>query len=441
MFKKNQPPCCTSTIFKRTTLGTLAGCTSTLAAASLALASATVSQAAEASLTLATTQQLALNQNRDIKQAALEVSKSEASLKSIIATRYPKLSAIVFWGQQVNRPFPENLAVLPGIFQPVTQQYRLDLQVQEANLAVKLAREQLRLTRQHTIAEIKKVFLTMVALKSAINARENNLRFLQQLSEYIDAEIKRGQALPVSGQVVHARLARTEYELERDRDDLITIGQRLNRLLGRPLRMAVEVEAPVDSEPQNLDENAVITAALAQRPELNKTRLTERQYVLHKKIELSRYIPDVSVGVTGTYSRHLDITLPKSFTAVGFLASWEPWDWGRKIQLSRVASEQVKQTQLALSDLSDSVSVEADNARRAIKVAAKEVEAGGLSESSSKEELRVTYKRYQAGSALLKDVMEAQATYSKSISENVKAKTDYASAVVELDRALGKDLN
>lgn len=369
------------------------------------------------------------------------MSKSEAALKAIITTRYPKMLAIVFGGQQVNRPFPENFAVLPGIFQPVTQQYRLDLQVQEANLAVKLAREQLRLTRQRTVAETKKVYLTIAALKSAITARENNLRFLQQLSEFVEAEIRRGQALPVAGQVVHARLARTEYELERDRDDLTTIGQTLNRLLGRPLRLAVDVEETTESEPTNLDENAIITKALTQRPELNKIRITERQFVLRKKIELSRYIPDVSIGVTGTYSRNLDITLPKNFTAVGFLATWEPWDWGRKIQLSRVANEQVKQSQLALSDLSDSVSVEADNARRAIKVATKEVEAGQLGESSSKEELRVTYKRYQAGSALLKDVMDAQSTYSKSISENVKAKTDFASALVELDRALGKDIN
>jgi outer membrane protein TolC len=49
------------------------------------------------------------------------------------------------------------------------------------------------------------------------------------------------------------------------------------------------------------------------------------------------------------------------------------------------------------------------------------------------------HKRYLAGAAVLKDVLESQAAYLRAIAENVKAKIDIASARVDLDKALGTD--
>jgi outer membrane protein TolC len=392
-------------------------------------------------LTLSQVQSLALRGNREIRRVHLEVTKSEAAMKAVQSTRYPTILGLAFIGQQVGGgPTGQNLAVLPGVFEPVTQQYRLGMQVKQANIGVQIARQQLRLAKQNVIADAKKTYLQMVALQSAIKSRRQNLAYLQTLVAYVDSEVRRGATLKVNLTKARAKEATAEYELARDSDDYITAGQTLNQLLDRPLHTVFEVSDEQLFQPAS--ENAQVTVqAVNARPELFRIRLSANIAKLEQKVVLSRYIPDISFGATGIFSRQLDISLPRSFVSVGFLGVWEPWDWGRRMDLAKVATRERQQSLIQLSDLSDKISVEADNAQRAIKVVEQELKAANLTMSSMEEELRIVDRRYKAGAALLKDVIDAQKEYSEAISNNVKAKTDYASAQVVLDKAIGKDFD
>ncbi len=386
----------------------------------------------------------ALLQNREIKQAVLEVNKKEAARKAIITQCAPKILAIAFAGQQVTQgggKFPENIAVLPGVFQPLTQQYRLLMQVRQASLELESARQSLRLTKQRVVAQVKTAFLTAVALKGAIVSREQNLAFLNELNNYVSAQVRHGAALPVDALQSEAQVAQAEYELERDRDELITLGQTINRILGREVLATIDFANPGLVPVISPDKDRAISEALVKRPELKQLNLFARSSKLSDKIELSRYIPDISVGATGIFSRNLDITLPKSFLSVGFLATWEPWDWGRRIFVGQESERAMRQSQVALSDKKDAVVVEVDNARRALAVAEKQVRAASLKTASTNEELRVLTKRYQFGASLFKDVVETQSAYSKAISDKVTADAKYATVQVELDKALGRDFN
>lgn len=393
------------------------------------------------SLTLHDVEILALQHNREVSRAALEVSKSEASLRAVQTTRYPTILGIAFIGQQVTQSAPQNLAILPGVFEPVTQQYRLGMQVRQAKLLVQIAKQQLRLTKQNAVADAKKTYLRMVALRSAIKSREQNLAYLRTLVGYVDAEVKRGAALRVDLMVVQAKEATAEYELARDSDDYITAAQTLNQLLDRPLKAIIEVADDRSMlEPVVANESAA-AQAVARRPEVARLRFSAERSYLEQKVLISRYIPDISFGATGIFSRKLDITLPRSFISIGFLGVWEPWDWGRRIDQSKVAKRERMQSLVELSDVSDKVSVEADNAQRVQRVVEKELRAAQLTMVSAEEQLRVADKRYRAGATLLKDVAEAQAAFSDAISKNVKAKTDYATSQVEVDKAIGKDFD
>jgi outer membrane protein TolC len=397
-----------------------------------------------ASLSLDEVKVYALLQNREIREASFEVTKKDAALKVIVAQRFPKLLAITYGAQQfnsINGSYLQNLAVLPAVLQPVTQQYRLSLQVRQASLEVESAKQNLRLTKQRVVAEVKRVFLNAVALKSAITSREQNLAFLKELNAYVNAQVKHGAALPVDALQSEAQVAQADYELDRDRDQLITLGQMLNRLLARDVLTAVDVTDPGPPTPVTPDKQKAIEEALSRRPELKQLSLAVRTSKLNDKIELSHYIPDLSVGTIGTISRNLQNTLPKNYLAVGFLATWEPWDWGRKIHLGKISEEAMRQSQVELGDKHDVVIVEVDNIRRSLAVVEKQVHAAILKMASTNEELRVLIKRYQFGSSLFKDVVETQSAYSKAIDDKVAADTNYATVQVELDKALGKDFD
>jgi len=382
---------------------------------------------------------LAVKGNREVQQAKLEVSKSEAALRAVQTRRLPSFSSITFWGQQVDSGYRQNLAALPGVFEPVTQQYRIGMQIQQAKIDLDIARQKLRLAKQNAVAQVKKTYIRLSALKSAIASREQNLAFLTTLQGFVESENRRGAALRVDVLSVSSKRARAEFELERDRDELITLMQTLNRLLDRPINTHIEIADIQFVTHAEIESERAIFQARSARPEIAQLKFDAARLDLDRKIEKSLYIPDISIGGTAIFSRNLDITLPRSFVSMGFLSIWEPWDWGRRFDLARVAERQRQKALIELDDMSDKVSVEVDNARRALKVVEKEVEAASLEETSAAEELRIANRRFQAGAAVLKDVTQTEAEYSKAISENVQAKSNYASAEVELDRTLGKD--
>ena len=386
-------------------------------------------------------QSIIMKRNRSVLRASAEVAKCESALKAVQATQYPTLAFFGFEGFQTAGGHRNNLAVLPGVFQPVTQLYRIRMQVEQAKISLKIAREQLRLAKQSSVAEAKQTYLRMIALQSAVASRKENLEFLNSLVAYVSAEVKREAVLRVDLMGVQAREAQAEYELERDSDELITAGQNLNRFLDRPLQTTITVlEQPVIPAQYKPAETAM-TQAVLRRPEVAALQLNANRFHLEEKITLSRYIPDISLGGTSIFSRGFDVTFPRQFLSFGALGVWEPWDWGRRREQARVAARQRDQLRIELSDTSDKVSVEADNARRSLKVREKEIRAAELLQSSSFEQLRIARRRFGVGAALLKDVLEAQTSYANAIAQSVKAKTDYANAIVEYDRAVGRDFD
>lgn len=403
--------------------------------------SITANQSVPATLTLPDVQATVLKKNRDVQRARIEVSRTEAALQAIKASRLPAVLVFTFTGQQIDSRYGQNIGVLPGMFGPVTQQYRLSMQVHQANLDVQTAKQGLRLAKQVAVSDVKKAYLRMVALQSAIVSRKDNLDSLLTLEKYVEADVNRGAALRVDLMMVQAKRARAEFELDRDKDDYITAGQTLNRLLDRPINTVFQVSDDPFPTPREMTRESAVSTALANRPELFQLKFAEYRAHLEQKVQLSHYIPDISFGGTGTYSHDLSPTFPAHLTTIGFLGIWEPWDWGRRVDLSKVAERQRRQNLVALDDLSDKVAVEVDNARRALQVVEKEVVATTLERVSTQENLRITQKRYKVGAAVIKDVTEAQAAYSAAISDDVRAKSDYVNAQVDFDRALGTDFD
>ena len=106
-------------------------------------------------------------------------------------------------------------------------------------------------------------------------------------------------------------MARADFEVQKAKVDLNTMGQTLNRLLGRPIRTEfILVNEPAAIVNESKEENQ-ISQALNQRPELNELKFNIHREKLEGKIELSRYIPDISFGVAGVFSRNFNFTFPQ----------------------------------------------------------------------------------------------------------------------------------
>src|SRR5262245_35227879 len=130
---------------------------------------------------------LALRENHSVRYAELEAGKAGDSLAAIRTRRLPAMNVYALATEQFFKPqgigniFPgvgpffsigiprrPHAAFAGLILQPLSQQYRLGLNVKQANLTQDTERERVRLVKQSTIDLVKQTFYGILQTQSAL---------------------------------------------------------------------------------------------------------------------------------------------------------------------------------------------------------------------------------------------------------------------------------
>src|SRR4030095_2594975 len=125
------------------------------------------------------------------------------------------------------------------------------------------------------------------------------------------------------GLEVKTRLAKTETEALTVSNQLTTLKEQLNDLMGRNINTEFRVSVVPELSLLDIDLAAARTRALDQRPEIREARLRLKQAELDKRVKKSEYIPDVSLAVTYASPRNFDDFVPTNFAAAGIAVQWE----------------------------------------------------------------------------------------------------------------------
>jgi outer membrane protein TolC len=137
-------------------------------------------------------------------------------------------------------------------------------------------------------------------------------------------------ALKADDLEVKTRLAKTETEELTVDNQLSTLKEQLNQLIGRDIRTSFIITRVPEPSLMETDLAAARTLAIEQRPEVREARLRVKQAEVDKRVKKSEYIPDISAAFTYASPRNFDQFIPKNFAAAGVSMTWEVFDWGRK---------------------------------------------------------------------------------------------------------------
>ena len=211
-------------------------------------------------LTLEQAIALALRENRLVKNAELGVGKAGDELAATRTHRLPSVHVLSLTALQLvnheitlnnNRP-----DLLPGIgpfspiavprrattvfaglvTQPLSQQYRIGLNIEEAKLARDVASERLRLAEQSTFDGVKRTYYGILQTQSALESIQEAIWSYRELDRVTGDYVMRQVSLKSDGLEVKTRLARAEYEALNLTNELATQKEQLNNLLGRDVR-------------------------------------------------------------------------------------------------------------------------------------------------------------------------------------------------------------
>jgi outer membrane protein len=323
-----------------------------------------------------------------------------------------------------------------GVTQPLAQQYRIGLSIEQGEVKEQMAAENVRLTQQDMARVVKQEYFDIVQTQSDLETTLESIRFYVSLNELVAHYVEQEVALEYQLLEVQARLARRQLQATDQRNRLATHRERMNDLLGRDLNTPFEVQTLPDPATSERDPSAAIAAALSQRPDVLESKLQVEDAQLGYDIKRAEYIPDVDVSLR--YARLYGYEfVPDVEAYVGLHLRWELYDWGRKRDELAAKSGMIEKANNHVMAVRNGAIIDVRSSLRALQQAQRAVEVATLSQNATRDKLRVLMNQYRQQSALLQDVLEAE-------TDNDRANNDYSRAVLavwkaqaEFERAIG----
>jgi outer membrane protein TolC len=434
----------------------------------LALAGVAVDGAAAAEvLTIDEAVRLALANNLGLDRASKQVERAEQQVLAARTRRLPNLQVEAMAGTMLNSlrmdfpqgafgsypttgpiPSADTLVEVPRgvsgslsatLAQPLTQLHRIGLNTRLSELARDAEKEKLREQRAELVAEVRRVYYALLQLQSVVTAKEEQIRAYRELDRVVGQQVAIQVALRSDGLEVKARLAAEEYQMATLHGDLATAREQLNHLLGRDLATAFTVAPVAEATLEEVDLDTAVARAAERRPDLAQARLAVEQADTDRRMKKAEWIPEVSLAVTYYSFANVDL-MPRNLAQVGVQVKWEPFDWGRRGKEKAEKALQVDQARTAARQAQDRVRLEVAQAFRKLREARLLIEAERLSRDAAGERLRVLAVRHGQAVALVRDVLEAQATMSAAQARYDQALASFWTAKADFQKAIGEEL-
>lgn len=417
-------------------------------------------------LTLDYALELAREANRSIRDATLQVERSESQVGAAKARRWPSLDLQVLAGKTIapvqfsfpagsfgtfpaTGPIPAEETVLEApttpsayvnatVAQPLSQLYKINLGVKVRELSRDIDRERLRDQRASVASEVKRLYYALLQTRSALTAAEEQVRTCRELARVVSEHVRRETALPADRLDAEAGLAAAEYKALVLRNDVATRKEQMNDLLGRELPRDFTPVPPPEGPLDGADLETALARALERRPDLRQARLQVDQADADRRLKKADSIPDLSLALTYFTFANVDL-LPRNVAQLGLQLKWQPLDWGRRGKELAEKTLQLEQARNGAREAEDRVRIDVASRFRKLQEARLLLEASRLARDSARERLRVATDRHQAEAALLKDVLSAQSAFGDADAHYQQALLGLWTASADLDRAMGEE--
>jgi outer membrane protein TolC len=420
-------------------------------------------------LTLSQAIAIALKNNREAKNARLDIEKADDKLHAYRTRRLPsfKISSLV--SQPLNTIdttfekgvfgiYPGNVPVplqdtiiksstnvtallLGQMTQPITQLRRIGFQIKQQELDVEISQTRLSATEQSLVNEVKRAYYSILQTEGAVRGAEESVKLYHELDRVTGEYVVQQVALKTDLMDVQTRVAKAEYEVLTLNNSLSTQKEQLNHLLGRDVRTEFSVTDPATAQAvmRETDLMEARKRALEQRPEIREARLRLQQANLDKRVKKSERIPDVSLAFNTVTTVNYSNFVPRSATGIGIQVEWEVFDWGRKKHETAEKNRIIAQADNTVLETESKVLLEVNSRFRTLQESCQLIRIAQLAQTAARANVQIAANKYRLEAVLLKDVLTAQTSLANANYEYQKAVLSFWTAKADFEKALGED--
>ena len=412
---------------------------------------------------------IALKNNREAKNARLEIEKADDKLDAYRTRRLPSFKVSSLVSQPLNTIdttfekgvfgiYPGNVPVplqdtiiksstnvtallLGQVTQPITQLRRIGFQIKQQELDVEISQTQLSATEQSLVNEVKRAYYSILQTEGAVRSAEESVKLYHELDRVTGEYVVQQVALKTDLMDVQTRVAKAEYEVLTLNNSLSTQKEQLNHLLGRDVRTEFSVTDPETAQAvmRETDLMEARKRALEQRPEIREARLRLQQANLDKRVKKSERIPDVSLVFNTVTTVNYSNFVPRSATGIGIQVEWEVFDWGRKKHETAEKNRIIAQADNTVLETESKVLLEVNSRFRTLQESSQLIRIARLAQTAARANVQIAAYKYRLEAVLLKDVLTAQTSLANANYEYQKAVLSFWTAKADFEKALGED--
>lgn len=414
---------------------------------------------AEAVLGLEQALDIALQENRLLENASMEVDKAADSVAAEKTRRLPKLDVRLSESYNLTKQSytydAGTFGVVPtrdikiesqddfttvvsaSVKQPLSELYRINLSIDQQEVMEDIADQQLRSRRQSVVRDVKKAYYDILKTQNILLSTEESIVFYRELDQLVKRYLEEQTVLKYQVMEVDSRLARAEHQAFKEHNELETQQEQLNMLLGRDVLQRFSV-LPVGVSHLTLPSQAdAEVVAIAQRPEVREAQLKLQHAEYGYRIKKSEYLPDVDLQYR--YTRFYDTEfIPDEESSIGVTARWEFYDWGRKSQDLSKKNYAIRQARNEIQEAESQVLIDVNNSLRKLEDAQNLVAVTHLTQAAAREKLRVLMNQYREQAVLLDDVLQAESDLAKANTEHNNAQLSVWTGQADLQKAMGE---
>ena len=409
--------------------------------------------------------EMALNGNDAVKNAKLDVSKSEWQVSEAKSRRFPETSIDLFAADDLNspsftykkgvfgdvngQPVPStdvsiNLSTgitgyaVASIMQPLTQLYKINLAVRMQELSVEFSKEQFRGKQQSVVADVKQAYYAILQAESALEAEKALVLQYQETDRVALQYLAQESVLLSDSLEVKAKLAQAQHQMVVLKNNLDTDKEHLNNLLGRDIDTPFRTQSTPPVSAEEMDLKVARQTALRQRPEVKEAELDVSRAGLDLRLAKAQYIPDIG-GAIRYFSPINTQILPQNIVSAGLALTWEPVDWGRRKDKIKQKGLTVEQSNNQLQDTRAKVLLDVDNTFRKLEESRSMISVAQAARDASKEKLREVSNPFKQSAVLLRDVLQQEAAVANANHDYEESLLALLNATAEFEKALGEE--
>ena len=358
-------------------------------------------------------------------------------------------------------PVPSTVALLPksaltynihSVFAgalTITQPIYMGGKIKAMNEITRYAEQLARLTRnrkaEDLIYEVDAAYWQVVSLREKQKLAESYVQLVESLERDVNNMLKEGVATKATLLSVDVKVNEAHVDLTKVNNGVVLARMLLAQLCGLPVneQFVLADENGEDPDISSLQPERIdMQDVYSRRNDVNSLVLATKIYDEKAKVARAEMMPTVAaIGAAHTSNPNMYNGFKNRFGfgfSIGAVVKIPLWHWGGLSNKYKEAQAEARLKRIELENAKEKIELQVTQANFRYEEALKTYEATKSNLNEANENLRIAQIGFKEGVATTDDVLAAQTAWLKAHSEEVDAEIDVRMCDVYLSKVLGK---